>query len=328
MTRGLGLPGVGRPQGGLALIAVLLVLALLLTVVGEFTVAMRFEGATTLNFQAVVSATYLAEAAYHRAVAEILPEAVAQHFDESGLLVFRRAQLDSAEAPERRNIPLGPGRISYRITDEESRLSLNRTRPELLHRLLIELDVERETRDVIVDSVLDWRDANEEHRLNGAESDYYLALPAPYRSKNADFDSLDELLQVRGVTREIFYGRPEGRSPGKCAGLADCLTVATTGALNVNTASDTALRTLGFAQAEVDFLKAGRPYRDISSVPTQLRRGNMRTRSETFRIEASGEIPGLSRRTVTAVVQRRLGRDRTARVILLSWQWNADEAAQ
>ncbi len=46
MTRGLGLPGVGRPQGGLALIAVLLVLALLLTVVGEFT-----EGPPTVSIK-------------------------------------------------------------------------------------------------------------------------------------------------------------------------------------------------------------------------------------------------------------------------------------
>ncbi|HEV8307656.1 MAG TPA: hypothetical protein VGW35_08295 [Methylomirabilota bacterium] len=314
-----GLPALGDERG-LALIIVLLVLSLLLSVVGEFALAMRLEGTTTANFQASVTATYLAEAGYQRAVAEILPEAIAHHLDETRLLVFRRTRIETPVAPSRRDIALGAGRFSYRISDEEARLNLNRASPDILHRLLTELGVERQIRDVIVDSILDWRDPNEEHRLNGAESEYYLALPVPYRSKNADFDTVDELLQVRGVTPEIFYGRPE--SPG----LREYLTVAGTGAININTASDVVLRTMGFAQPEVDLLKAGRPYFDLSTLSAQLRRGAQRTRSDTFRIEATGQVGGQGRRTLTVLVQRRPDRAATGvQVATLGWQWKDEE---
>ena len=299
----------------MALIVVLLVLSLLLAIVGEFAQAMRLEAVTTGNFRSTVTAGHLAEAAFQRALAEILPDALDHELDPAGLLVFRRLRRGAPEAPVRLDVPLGPGRYSYRITDEAARLNLNLATPDVLRRLLTEVGVEQAARDVIVDSIQDWRDPNEEHRLNGAESDYYLSLPVPYRSKNAGFDSVDELLQVRGVTPGIFHGRPE--SPG----LGHYLTMAGTGALNVNTVSPLVLRVLGFAEAEAALLVAGRPYVDLSGLSTQLRRGNLRTRSDTFRVEAWGKVAGQRGRTLTAVVQRRLGRDGTARGVPLGWRW-------
>ena len=310
---------VGRDERGLALVIVLLGLSLLLAIAGEFALAMRLEGTTTLNFRAAVAAGYLAEAAYQRAVAELAPETVAHHLDETGLLVFRRSRTEAAKAPNRRDIALGPGRFSYRITDEEARLNLNRMSPEQLHRLLTELGVEREARDVIVDSIQDWRDPNEEYRLNGAESDYYLGLPVPYRSKNADFDSVEELLQVRGVTPRIFYGTPE--KPG----LVEYLTVAGSGRVNLNTTSDLVLRTLGLAQAEVDLCKAGRPYFNPNDMSQRCRQVAPQVTSSSFRIEATGEVPGQGRRTLRAVVQRQSAPGGAPRVTLRSWQWTHDE---
>jgi len=58
----------------------------------------------------------------------------------------------------------------------------------------------------ITDSIIDWRDCDDEAGLNGAESDYYLGLARPHRAKNGFFDSPEELLQIRGVTPDIFYG--------------------------------------------------------------------------------------------------------------------------
>ena len=305
-----------RSEAGAALIVVLLILALLLAVVAEFAQAMRLEATTTGNFRRAVAATHLAEAGYHRAVAELLPDAVDQELDVHGVLAFRRAGVTVApEAPARLDLALGSARFSYRITDETARINLNRAPPPLLHRLLEEVGVERAARDVIVDSILDWIDPNEEHRLNGAESDYYLTLPVPYRSKNAAFDSVDELLQVRGMTREILYGRPN--SPG----LAEHLTVAGPGATNVNTAGPTVLRTLGFAPAEVDLLVAKRPYRDLSALGTPLRRGSQRVKSDLFRIEAWGGEAGHRDRTLVAVVQRKIGAGGAVRVVPLSWRW-------
>jgi type II secretory pathway component PulK len=313
---------VGGDERGIALVLVLLVLALLLTIVGEFALVMRLEGTTTLNFRAAVAAALLAEAGYHRAAIEIEPDAIAHHL-EAGVLVFRRSRTEVAKAPDRQDVALGPGRFSYRLSDEESRLNLNRLSADQLQRLLLELGVEREARDTIVDSVLDWRDGNEEHRLNGAESDYYEALPVPYRSKNADFDSVDELLLVRGITPAIFYGTADR------PGLAEQLTLTGTGQINVNTAGDLVLRTLGYATAEVDLLKQGRPYLELTGLPSGLRaRGNLTVRSSAFRVEATGVVPGQGRRTLRAIAQRRPGPGGAGRVVALAWSWVDDRAAR
>jgi general secretion pathway protein K len=294
-------PGRLPSDAGVALIVVLLLLALLITIVAEFTQAMRLEAVTARNFRAAIAETWLAEAAYQRAVAEILPDALAHELDKAGVLAFRRARLGTPTVPERLDLGIDAGRLSYRLTDESARLNLNRATREVLDRLLEDAGVEKSVRDVIVDSIQDWRDPNEEHRLNGAESDYYLALPVPYRSKNADFTSVDELLQVRGVTRDLLYGRPEA------PGLAEHLTVFGSGAVNVNTASPVVLRALGLAAAEVEALVGRRPYADLASLPPGLRRGNQRTKSDVFRIEAwaGGTTP--AGRVLTAVVQRQAG---------------------
>src|SRR2546428_118790 len=64
----------------------------------------------------------------------------------------------------------------------------------------------QEAIDTVVDSILDWRDHDNLKRPHGAESAYYLKRHLPYRAKNAFFDSPDELLLVRGVTADLFYG--------------------------------------------------------------------------------------------------------------------------
>jgi general secretion pathway protein K len=59
---------------------------------------------------------------------------------------------------------------------------------------------------ILVDSILDWRDEDDFHRVNGAESDYYLSLSSPYAARNGPFDTVEDLLWVRGVTPDLFFG--------------------------------------------------------------------------------------------------------------------------
>ena len=61
----------------------------------------------------------------------------------------------------------------------------------------------------VADAILDWRDPDDETRLNGVESDYYLGLSQPYGAKNAPLDSLDELRLIKGVTEEMYFGGTE-----------------------------------------------------------------------------------------------------------------------
>jgi general secretion pathway protein K len=120
------------------------------------------------------------------------------------------------------SVPLNNGFYTVRITDEAGKLDINQLTDIssiVLKTLLINAGTDAQSADIIADSILDWRDADELHRLNGAESEYYMSLPIPYKAKNAPFDSVDELLLVRGMTPEILYGTPER------SGVAQFLTV-------------------------------------------------------------------------------------------------------
>ncbi|NLH99790.1 MAG: general secretion pathway protein GspK [Chthonomonadales bacterium] len=122
-------------------------------------------------------------------------------------------------------------------------------------------------------AIVDWRDSDDTpgtlEGSIGAESEYYLALPAPYAPKNGPFDTVDELLLVRGITPSLLYGSPStagARSGSRQSGdpletgqssipLAEMLTtysrernVASDGTrrINVKTAdADTLVSTLG-----------------------------------------------------------------------------------
>ncbi len=57
------------------------------------------------------------------------------------------------------------------------------------------------------DSILDWIDSDSRPREFGAESEYYAQLNQPFEPRNGLPQSLEELLFVKGVSREAFYGR-------------------------------------------------------------------------------------------------------------------------
>jgi type II secretory pathway component PulK len=57
--------------------------------------------------------------------------------------------------------------------------------------------------DLILDSLLDWMDKDHFTRAHGAESDYYLDKFG-YPAANRLLDSREELLLVRGITRDIY----------------------------------------------------------------------------------------------------------------------------
>src|SRR5437867_3015348 len=136
---------------------------------------------------------------------------------------------------------LGEGKYNVKVIDEERKLPANKLTPEQWSRLLEVLNVDPLDADVIVDSILDWIDEDDLHRLNGAENDYYEQLDPPYRAKDGPLDRVEELLLVRGVTREIFDGGPADEDGTERPGLKQLLTTVTQGQVNVNTASEQVL---------------------------------------------------------------------------------------
>jgi general secretion pathway protein K len=295
-------------QRGFALVAVLLVLAFVAVIGAEFAYSMRLEATAARVYKETLIATHLAEAGLEQAIRELVadfatvglgddndPEA-----DRECPIVFYGRDRVALKRLPHKQVPLGSGQFTYCISDEEGRLSLNTPQTDRLARLLETLGVEREERDVIVASVLDWTDRNDEHRLNGAESDdHYLELPVPYRAKNANFDSLAELIQVKGVTPALLEGQ-EGRP-----GLASLVTVKTPGQVNINTASREVLRALNISDAEFTAIEQARRQGPYTVIPGQFGGRNLTVTSRTFRIEAQGLVDGQVRARVTAIVQKR-----------------------
>ena len=112
-----------------------------------------------------------------------------------------------------------------------SMLSVNTTDPEMWKPVLKLYGIEDQAADEVIDAILDWSDPDDEVRLNGAESEYYMSLSPPYQPRNSAFFSIDELLLVRGITEQMFYGS------GGLPGLQDMLTVGRSSTIfDVNTA--------------------------------------------------------------------------------------------
>src|SRR6266446_5877908 len=159
---------------GFVLIAVLLTLTLMAVIVTELAFSARLEASMVRSYRDRVLARHLAEAAVQQAMREIATPSQVAALDETGQLVFYRAlpgQTTPTPLPAlpRVRVALGPGEFSYRLIDESARLALN-VGSDRLGRLLEALGLERAERDIITDSVQDWRDADELHRLHGAES--------------------------------------------------------------------------------------------------------------------------------------------------------------
>lgn len=205
--------------GGVALILVVWVLVILVAIVGEFSYSMRTELNITRNFKEEEESYQLALAGIERAKIEILlaKEPSYIYLNEDGILVFGEGD----ENPVR-EVKLGGGIFSYTITDEDGKLNINNASYPQLRYIIENSGVDITEVDPIVDSIIDWRDTNDLHMLSGAEEDYYQSLERPYSCKDGPFDIIDELLLVKSVTPEIFYG------------IAPYLTSWSQGKINVN----------------------------------------------------------------------------------------------
>lgn len=223
---------------------------------------------------------------------------------------------------------LGEGKFSVTVIDEESKLPVNKMSEEQWRRLLTLLNVDTFDADVIVDSILDWIDEDDRHRLNGAEDDYYTTLQPPYRAKNGPLDRIDELLLVRGVTRELFAGRPAEKADEPAQpGLADLLTATSSGQVNVNTAGPLVLKAwFGLDDVHVDAVVGRRegadnvlgtdddqPFTSKDEFAAVAAGGDAQLRSRYaagaavkstyFTIKSTGEVAGV-KRTILATLRR------------------------
>lgn len=96
-------------------------------------------------------------------------------------------------------------RLAVSLAYESGRIDMNFAREPLLKGLFTSAaGLKPEEVDHIVDAILDWRDADDQKRLNGAEAAEYRAAGRNYVPANTYFETIEELQRVLGVTPEIY----------------------------------------------------------------------------------------------------------------------------
>jgi DNA uptake protein ComE-like DNA-binding protein len=97
------------------------------------------------------------------------------------------------------------GGIRFGLTDEASKLNLNSATTSMVSRL-------PGMKVSLTDALLDFLDADDVPRPEGAEQEYYNALPQPYRMHNGPLSTVEQLLLVRGFSPSVVLGEDANRN--------------------------------------------------------------------------------------------------------------------
>ena len=89
--------------------------------------------------------------------------------------------------------------FTVRVVDEASKLNINTVTKGQLLAL-------PEMLEEIADAIIDWRDEDDTPSAGGAEGGYYENLQYGYMARNGPFRTIRELLLVKDVTEQLFYG--------------------------------------------------------------------------------------------------------------------------
>jgi general secretion pathway protein K len=191
-------------ERGVALIVVLWIFIFLFVVAFEFSASVREEATAAHRFSDETQGYYLAVAGFERGLYNFLQQQ--QVGPPSQLPDPKKSDpFDGSWREEN----FGGGVFRVRLIDESGKVNINRVNEEVLRRIFTNLGIDELRREILVDSIMDWRDPDDLHRVNGAENDYYSGLSPSYSAKNGPLDSVEDLLWIRGMTADLFFGYAE-----------------------------------------------------------------------------------------------------------------------
>jgi general secretion pathway protein K len=187
-----------RDERGVVLVLAVFAVALLLVLSVGLTTAVRAELLASHTNLTRSQSLFLAEAGISQARAILLYEDVNTDTlqDDWG---------PEADEPLDAPYPLSDGFYRVRVYDACGRLDVNDADFPTLVRL---------TGDAaLAQAIVDWRGQSQ-------ETEYYRSLRVPYAPRKGAFQTLGELLLVRGMAPDVYFGTPAR------PGLRDLLTVA------------------------------------------------------------------------------------------------------
>jgi len=126
--------------------------------------------------------------------------------------------------------------VDWKLIDESSKININLAYPDMLLRL-------KPLDEATVASIMDWLDPDDVPNPDGAEDSYYVSLESGYNCKNGAIDNIAELLLIKGISPQIYYGSNLAGQENSI-GLNNLLTIYGDGKININTASKTVLDTI------------------------------------------------------------------------------------
>jgi general secretion pathway protein K len=311
VTRATKGNNAGARPNGFALIVVTWIIALLMIIALSFSSLAKTGTRGAMVFKESIEKRYLAEAGIQRAVVELYyrktikdPKAVLE-FEDAVKIDGRPYTFGLGNG--------GNGQYTFRITDESGKININNLTDAsavVFNNLLRNAGSSEDEANTIVDSILDWKDADDLHRLHGAENDYYLSLPNPYKPRNAKFEALEELMLVKGMTSDILFGND------KRQGIIRFLTVhSTSSTININFAPREVLMAIpnmpaALAEAVLSQRgqEAGKESGEMSMIIGDAFKemsayAGVAPESNTFTVEAIGHKGGEKKGfTITAVI--------------------------
>jgi len=283
---------------GVVLILTLWMVTVLSMIAYSLAYEMRLESRLTKLKKDNLIAFQLAKAGVAKAVCDLKNDMVLDRAEKAQIL---DAEGDVWKNPkDKMDVKMGGGTYTVRIIDEESLLNLNSANTLVILQAIkyfLGEDQEEEAKQIAL-AITDWRDADDapsDTSKDINENEFYRQIIAEdmglrddeengisYRLKNDYFTTVEELLDVYGVTQQLFYGYdPEERreeilmektrtsrgddrhimrsSSGKASyqfdleakGLRDIFTVRSDGSVNINTAGEAVLTAI-IAAAQIN----------------------------------------------------------------------------
>ena len=145
-----------------------------------------------------------------------------------------------------------PVRWSIRLTDESGKVSLSKTKEKDLVALFSQMWARTEGSALVndddgqafYDAMMDWQDADDEDRDEGAEDDYYENLAPPYFSPGKKIENYEEFKMIKGFAYDedepsdsgVFFDE-NGNETINMKDFKNCFSFYNDGNLNINGAN-------------------------------------------------------------------------------------------
>jgi general secretion pathway protein K len=225
-----------REQGG-ALLTVLWLSAGLAAIGFSVSSSVRTETERVSTAAEGLRASYLASGAVDRGIQWIIWGA--DYTDRSGAPRFWAKQ-------SRLNMAFPSGAAVVEVIPEASRLDINRATPDELYSVVLAVSGDEARAREITAAIVDWRSPAPAPTVF---DQYYFNLNPTFRARHTSFQEIEELLLVRGMTPELFYGNYVADESGRLyarGGLRDCLSVwGSRGPFDINSASPALMQAMG-----------------------------------------------------------------------------------